>query len=444
MKYFAVPDRAFTIGLLTFLLLILTFTLLNLIPVEISAYPTVASKCDTDPCVEPTVIDHSLKVQQVANGLNAPTKMAFVDSKDILVLERYTGKIMRITNNTIQPEPILDVNVAAGAGERGLLGIAVSKETEHTYIFVYYTESQSDGGVPIGNRLYRYELVNDKLMDRKLLLNLPFAPGPYHNGGAITIGPDQNVYLTIGDLDNVDDKPRPASKVQNAEGGSEPNGSGGILRVAQNGGVVEAILGNNYPLNLYYGYGLRNSFGIDFDPITGKLWDTENGPNYGDEINLVEPGFNGGWTKVQGVWLLKGSNIGKEIDSNLTRLELEDFNGKGKFSLPEFTWKGRYGPTGLKFLGSDKLGKQYENDLFVGDVHNGTVYHFDLNKERTELSLNGSLSDKIANSTQELKDVIFGKGFGGITDLQLGDDGFLYVVSYGHGSIYRIMPSKGT
>lgn len=444
MKYFAVPERAFSIGFLTLLLVILTFTLLNLITVEISAYPTVASKCDTDPCVVPTVIDHRLKVQQVASGLNAPTKMAFVDGKDILVLERYTGKIMRITNNTIQPVPILDVNIAAGAGERGLLGIAVSEEKEHTYIFLYYTESESDGGVPIGNRLYRYELVNDELVDRKLLLNLPFAPGPYHNGGAITIGPDQNVYLTIGDLDNVDDKPRPASKVQNVEGGSEPNGSGGILRVTQNGGVVEGILGNNYPLNLYYGYGLRNSFGIDFDPITGKLWDTENGPNYGDEINLVEPGFNGGWTKVQGVWLLKGSNMGKEIDSNVTRLGLVDFDGKGKFSLPEFTWKGRYGPTDLKFFGSDKLGEQYENDLFVGDVHNGTLYHFDLNKERTALSLNGSLSDKIANSTQEIKDVIFGKGFGGITDLQLGDDGFLYVVSYGHGSIYRIMPSKGT
>jgi aldose sugar dehydrogenase len=142
--------------------------------------------------------------------------------------------------------------------------------------------------------------------------------------------------------------------------------------------------------------------------------------------------------------ILKGSNIGKEIDRNLTRLGLVDFDGKDKLSLPEFTWKGRYGPTGLKFLGSDKLGEQYENDLFVGDVHNGTLYHFDLNKERTALSLNGSLSDKIANSTQELKEVIFGKGFGGITDLQLGDDGFLYVVSYGHGSIYRIMLSKGT
>jgi glucose/arabinose dehydrogenase len=424
------------------LLFIMILTLSNLTPEPIMASPIVASRCDIVPCTEPSVVDQSLEVQLVASGLDAPTKMAFLDGRDMLVLERYTGKIIRITNNIVQPEPMLDVKVAAGAGERGLLGIAVSKEPKHTYVFVYYTESESDGGVPIGNRLYRYELVDDKLANRKLLLNLPFAPGPYHNGGSITIGPDRNVYLTIGDLDNVDDKPRPATKVQNVEGGSEPNGSGGILRVTQNGDVVRAILGNNYPLNLYYGYGLRNSFGIDFDPVTGNLWDTENGPNYGDEINLVEPGFNSGWTKIQGVWLVKGSNLGKEIGKNGNLTGLVDFDGKGKFSLPEFTWKGRYGPTGLKYLESDKLGKKYENDLFLGDVHNGTLYHFDLNKERTALLLNGSLSDRIANSTQELKEIIFGKGFGGITDLQVGQDGYLYVVSYAHGSIYRIMPSK--
>src|SRR6185503_5784112 len=180
--------------------------------------------------------------------------------------------------------------------ERGMLGIALSKNTEHTYVFIYFTESETDGGTPIGNRLYRYELLDHNLSDRKLLLNLPYSPGPYHNGGGITIGPDNNIYLTIGDLDNVDDKARPNSTTQNVEGGENPNGSGGILRITQNGDVVgNGILGNQYPLSLYYAYGIRNSFGIDFDPITQKLWDTENGPNYGDEINLVEPGFNSGW-----------------------------------------------------------------------------------------------------------------------------------------------------
>ena len=167
--------------------------------------------------------------------------------------------------------------------------------------------------------------------NRKLLLNLPYSPGPYHNGGDIAIGPDNNVYLTVGDLDNVDDKGRPNSTTQNTVGGDDPNGSGGILRVTQNGDVVGGgILGNTYPLSLYYAYGIRNSFGIDFDPITHILWDTENGPNYGDEINLVEPGFNSGWKKVQGVWKLKGSNIGKELNNNPDGLV--NFNGKGKYS----------------------------------------------------------------------------------------------------------------
>ena len=76
----------------------------------------------------------------------------------------------------------------------------------------------------------------------------------------------------------------------------------GVLRMTQNGQPVNdtGILGDEHPLDLYYAYGIRNSFGMDFDPITGNLWDTENGPSYGDEINLVEPGFNSGWQAITG------------------------------------------------------------------------------------------------------------------------------------------------
>jgi hypothetical protein len=74
--------------------------------------------------------------------------------------------------------------------------------------------------------------------------------------------------------------------------------------VTQDGEIVncKGILGNEYPLDLYYAYGIRNGFGMDLDPETGYLWDTENGPGFGDEINLVEPGFNSGWAKIQGIW----------------------------------------------------------------------------------------------------------------------------------------------
>ena len=82
--------------------------------------------------------------------------------------------------------------------------------------------------------------------------------------------------------------------------------------------IGEYILDNSYPLNLYYAYGIRNSFGIDFDPVTSYLWDTENGPGYGDEINLVEPGFNSGWDQVMGVWLGEGRKIRRERGSDRT------------------------------------------------------------------------------------------------------------------------------
>ena len=91
-----------------------------------------------------------------------------------------------------------------------------------------------------------------------------------------------------------------STKAQNYRDGPDPDGRSGILRMTQNGQLVNGtgILGDEHPLDMYYAYGIRNSFGMDFDPVTGKLWDTENGPNYGDEINLVEPGFNSGWQEV--------------------------------------------------------------------------------------------------------------------------------------------------
>jgi glucose/arabinose dehydrogenase len=198
-------------------------------------------------------------------------------------------------------------------------------------------------------------------------------------------------------------------------------------------------------LNLYYAYGIRNSFGIDFDPLTGNLWDTENGPEYGDEINLVQPGFNSGWERIQGVWKPnRNGTPGHEVTSK--DLPLVDFDGKGKYSSPEFIWKDASGVTAAKFLNSDKLGKKYENDLFVPSVTLGIIFHFDLNKDRTGLKLNGSLSDKIADDNRELDDKIFVQGLGGITDIDIGPDGYMYVLSnyMGKPTIFRIVPIQSS
>ena len=392
----------------------------------------------------PTIInDTSLRVETVSTGLVRPTSMAFLGPNDILVLEKNTGNVHRITNGQLLPQPLLHVNVATQI-ERGLLGIAVTKNGPTTYVFLYYTEASGGVDNSTGNRLYRYELANNQLINPKLLLDLPAIPSNpnsvrfEHNGGKLVVGPDNNVYLVIGDVGGH------MGQTENNANGPPPDGTGGILRVTQDGDAVipNSPLGNDTDptLNKYYAYGIRNTFGMDFDPVTGKLWDTENGAFCCDEINLVEPGFNSGWQQVQGIWQVHGSSLGPIFQSPDN---LVDFGGNGKYRSPEFTWLQTDGPTALKFLNSDKLGKQYEDSMFVGDVNTGNLFNFKLDEERTGLDLAGPLSDKVANTPEELQDNnIFGSGFGVITDIQVGpDDGYLYVLTYS-GTIYRIVPSS--
>ena len=171
----------------------------------------------------------------------------------------------------------------------------------------------------------------------------------------------------------------------------------------------------------------ETDFGIAFDPVTEKLWDTESGPEFGDEINLVEPGFNSGWNKVQGIWDTN-ENFAGNVTFNPT--DLFSYDNIGQYSMPEFTWSdSSTGPTGITFLNSSKLGKQYLNTLFVGGFHDGNIYNFKLDQNRTSLLLNSPLEDKVSDVKNETQDVIFAKGFGGITDMKVGPDGYLYILS---------------
>jgi glucose/arabinose dehydrogenase len=197
---------------------------------------------------------------------------------------------------------------------------------------------------------------------------------------------------------------------------------------------------------------------MDFDPVTGKLWDTENGRYNGDEINLVEPGFNSGWPTIEGK-----SQLQQNFDIN----SLVNFNGKGKYSDPEFNWFAAnvnvaVAPTALKFIKSDEYGKEYENEMLMADFNHGHIYHFDLNKDRTELSLSNRLEEEVSEDGDDKSlHVILAKFPGGITDLQLGPDGYIYVVSLSaaqsdcdddmdgclinggmRGAIFRIVPEK--
>jgi len=376
-----------------------------------------------------------LKAEIVYEGLDQPTRMAFLSSNEFLVLEKNKALVNRISNGYLHKMPLYEA--VGQEPEQGMLGIAILK-MKKTYVFIYSTEF--DTNKEVHNRLYRYEYLNNTLINPKLLLDLP--AGYYHNGGPILVSSDDlSIYLAVGDLENKG-YDLIAHKALNNKTGLEPDGSGGILHFTVDGKPINGgILGNNYPLNLYYAYGIRESFGMDFDPVTGKLWDTENGHDAGDEINLIEPGFNGGWNKVQGIWTFDEGHIPNASQITYHPSGLVHFNGKGKYRTPQFTWNQTVGPTALTFLSADKLGKQYKNDMFVSDVNNGRIYHFELNQDRNELLLNGPLKDKVADDDRELENKIFAGGFGLITDMVTGPDGYLYFTVFNEGKIYRIVPT---
>jgi glucose/arabinose dehydrogenase len=400
------------------------------------------------PLPAPQVNDPNLRVEQVFEGLQRPTSMAFLGVNDILVTQKDSGIVQRVVNGQLQQEPVIDVQVANN-DERGLLGIDISNtngtatNNDQRYVFLYFTESGggedgddwSEGIQPSGTRLYRYNIAQGtgglQLTNGTLLLDLPATPGPRYHGGPVAIGPDNNVYVVIGDLDHRE------TQAQNVEDGPPPDGSSGVMRIPQNGQVanIQGIISDEIPLNLYYAYGIRQSFGMEFDPVTGNLWDTENGNLEYDELNLVEPGFNSGWADVTGL-------AEREGELNIQE-DLLYFDGRGKYSDPELTWQETVAPTGLDFLNSSALGAEYQNDLFVGDYNNGNLYHFDLNENRTELVLGGGLADRAVDPGDGVDDILFGTGFGGITDVKVGPDGYLYVLTFQdeEGSIFRIVPA---
>ena len=344
------------------------------------------------------VVNDNLVVKEIATGLSSPTTIDFFGN-DILVLEKTTGKVRLIRDGILQTNPVLDVNVT-NSGERGMLGITKVGTT----VYLYFTESTVDGGLPIANRIYSYTWNGNMLTNQMLVKELSANSGGHH-GGVMTTGLDNAVYAVIGDLGRN-------GVLQNSGSGS-PDDTSVILRVV--------------PTGPYYAMGIRNSFGLAIDPFTGNLWDTENGPTSFDEINLVPPYFNSGWRVIMG-------------PANASQISTLPGFENYTYSNPEFSWENTVAPTGLSFVNS-KFFTQYRDDLFVGDCNNGNLYKFHLNSTRTGFVFTDStLTDKVVNSGESMQEIIFGTGFGCISDVTVGPDGLLYVVSVSDGKIYQITP----
>ena len=398
--------------------------------------------------------DPKLKAELIVSGLEFPTSIAFLDKNDFLIIEKETGLVKRVTDGKIL-EPLLQLTVS-GKDERGLLGIDIDKKQypgfEVIYVYLSYVECESKESCE--NKVVRYELDNEnnKLIYPKEIFSIKSFPDDSHVGGVVKVGPDHNVYVTVGDFTCTDCPPF-KTLAENFENSIPPDGRAGILRMSPDGEPVDnGIIGKEPPLNLYFAYGVRNSFGIDFDPLTGYLWDTENGPDYGDEINLVEPGFNSGALKIFGK-SESNSNSNYEFD-NVVQSSTEGpdglvtFNGTGRYSEPELSWQDTVAPTSVTFLDSNTLGNNYRNDMFVSTAGGGKIYNFDLSQDRKQLVLKNELSDKVVDSNVEEDSITFAEGFTMITDLEVNPyDGSLYVVSpvdgdSAAGSVYKMVSTS--
>jgi aldose sugar dehydrogenase len=377
-----------------------------------------------------SVGDPRLRVTQVVSGLSLPTAMAFIGPADILVLQKNDGRVRRVINGVLQTGQVLDLAVDNDS-ERGLLGVTLHPDFPTTpSVYLYYTQSSTTGDTsgsppPLRNRVDRYTWNGTALVSPTLILDLPVTPGPNHDGGTMTFGPDGKLYVVIGELNRN-------GQLQNNSSGAAPDDTGVIFRVNDDGTIPTdnpffTQAGN---LPRYYAYGIRNSFGLGFDPVTGKLWDTENGPGNYDEINLVDPGFNSGWNKIMGPDGRDPQGVG----------DLFTVGGSHHYSDPEFSWFNTVAPTGIRFLSSRRLGLDYENDVFVGDNNNGRVYHFEPNVTRTGFDFTdaGLATDLVGDNATELQETIFGSGFGVVTDIKVGPDGLLYVLSLGLGRIFTL------
>jgi glucose/arabinose dehydrogenase len=455
----------------------------------------------------PSVVDPNLAVRTAVAGLDQPISLAFIGPNDMLVLEKATGRVQRVVNGAVQGT-VLDLPVNS-ASERGLLGIALHPQffvNGRVYLFWTETTTGADSAnlaetTLLGNRVDRFVWNGSTLtLDGNIIRLRAFqadAGQPLrgnHNGGVVRFGPDGKLYVIQGDngrrgqLQNLVNGPFGPGIPDDQFGGPGPDNAhltGDILRLNDDGTAPStnpffaagAAMGGEAGANIQklYAYGLRNSFGMAFDPVSGDLWEQENGDDSFTEINRAEPGFNSGWVQIMGPperigqfkaietdttanpdpftasyfglqqirWL--PTNIANSPAEALSRLFMLP---GAHYSAPELSWKFEVAPAGIGFLASQALGPQYQNDLFVGQartfLEGGALFRLNLTGNRRKIAVDDPrLEDRVADNRHkweitESESLLFGRNFGVGTDVQMGPNGNLFVVSLSDGAVYEV------
>jgi aldose sugar dehydrogenase len=500
----------------------------------LSLFATGASSADP---AAPSVVDPNLTVRTVVGGLALPTSIAFLGPNDFLVLEKSTGKVQRVTNGVVTSTVLdLAVNNASERGLLGIA--LHPNFPANPSVYLYWTcraapppsdnpflptatrcsetpelgaDTDNILAVPLlGNRVDRFRWNGSTLaFDRNLIMlrafqndGAPVPPGQgdeaqpargNHDGGVITFGPDGKLYVLMGDngrrgwLQNLRDGPTAPGVADDQFGGPEPDDAhltGVTLRLNDDGSTPSdnpffaagAALGGQAGANIQriFSYGIRNSFGMAFDPLSGDLWNEQNGDDSFTELNRVESGENAGWVQIMGpverIAQYKAIETSNAIDpvtgtryfglqqdrwspTNIADTPQEALSRLfmlpgAHYSDPEFSWKFEIAPAGIGFLDSTALGPQYRGDLFVGAartfLENGFVWRLNLTGNRRKIAVDDPrLEDRVADNNNkfditESESLLFGRDFGIATDFETGPNGNLFVVSLDQGAVYEI------
>jgi glucose/arabinose dehydrogenase len=296
----------------------------------------------------------TLSVDPVKTGLNGPSAFTFAPDGRIWYLERGTGRIVVLDPSDGSEHRFFRIPGVNGDGERGALGIALHPNwpTRRT-VFVYVTRSS---GGSLRNQLVRVTRSGGHSR-MKVLLSTPASSSPYHNGGRILIGPQNKLFVIIGEGHN------PANAQDRTK-----NLRGKILRLDLDGSAAQ---GN--PIGRIWAFGIRNSYGLAFDPQTDRLWDLQNGPACNDEINRIVKGGNYAWGPNQSC----GSRPAPR-DTNR--------DGPRPRRLPEHYFGSTIGISGGAFCASCGLRPGDEGTLFFGCVNDGEIRIATLDGDRKTIT----------------------------------------------------------
>lgn len=460
--------------------------------VAANAPTTTTTARPTAPAEAIQLSDTSLAASLAAGDLQQPTSLAFAGQR-MFVTEKATGKV-RLVEGPGKAQDVIDLAVNS-FDERGLLGIAVHPDfPKKPYVYLQWTwrgagdgpakllgaDSDQAPDVPaLGNRVDRFKWAAGKLTFDRNLIKLPSNTltdqtgrvRGNHDAGAMAFGHDKKLYFMLGDQNM-------RNRVQNVAGGSEPddaNLAGVILRLNDDGSTpgdnpfVDAAKKSKGQaaanLRKVYAYGVRNTFGIAFEPKSGALWQTENGDDAYDEVNVFTAGANSGWIQLMGGpatfddWKARESATPDGFDNptwpptNLAadaaaaRKAMVSLEGS-HYSAPVLSFAYPPALTAIGFVTDGRLGANSADTVWMGTVLSDTLLRFPLAANGKGLALTGNLADRVVQNTAkgdlgESAPYAVGKGFGIVTDIDRGPDGALYITSISNGTVVRLARASG-